>query len=208
MVDASGSTLQTDPQKLYRGKTVQDFVLDYGSKPNLSFAFGMFSISASLYDVNTSAFSANAGAPFAGSQYLSSALNLFLATPDVATATTNYRAGFSVVEAAIIRDEIAYPKKSDYAVVFMSDGQPKDIENASGIESLITNFVSSVESRGSGVTVSSVYFGPSSETRAISYMQLIASEGMGQFVDTNQLGGADLSIADIVVVPGQTCSQK
>ncbi len=46
MVDASGSTIGTngtDPDKAFRTGTIQSFIDRFGSKPNFSYAFGMFS---------------------------------------------------------------------------------------------------------------------------------------------------------------------
>ncbi len=211
MLDVSGSTFGndgTDPARTFRSGTIQSFIDRFASKPNLSYGLGLFSDSDKgfIYDSPSDTFKANVSNPFGGAAMLSSGLALFKRQTYDLQGRTDYRAAFSAMERAIITDENAFPNIYDYVVVFMSDGKPNPAETDAGLVDIVQDLAQAVKNRGSDVTVSSVYFGPRTDTEAIDNVKLVAREGKGQFVDTNTLGGADLSIADIVTIPTQSCS--
>lgn len=207
MVDDSGSTNTTDPDKYYRAQTIQRFIDQYGTKPNLAFGFGNFSASGSIYDSVSRTFKTSTPVPFGTGSDLTKALSVYRTLSS--DGTTNYRAAFDTVKNAILTDEAAHPGEFGYSVVFMSDGEPKDIDNPveEGIKQIVGDLLQSVTNAGSGATVSSVYFGPSTETRAINNIKTVAEAGKGQFVDTSAQGGTDLTIANIITIPGYTCTQ-
>ena len=202
MVDNSGSTATTDPSHNYRVKTIQDFLTSYGSHANLTYSFGYFSGTTSPeYDMTQSQFKSSTSNIFGDSTALTSALNTFKALNP--GGNTPYDAAFTALRTEVQVDE-ATGIKRDYVVVFMSDGQPTDISGnvASGIISLVDQLRTAVQNNGTSLlTVSSVYFGAESDHVSIGNLQTMATEGSGQFVDTNVT--TSISINDIITVP--TC---
>jgi hypothetical protein len=202
MMDNSGSTATTDPSHTYRVKTVQTFIQNYGSHTNLTYSFGYFSgTTAQEYDSTKSAFEITPTTAFGNSDFLTAALTAYEnIKPD---GHTPYSAAFTSLQTLAEKD-VAAGSKENYVVVFMSDGMPTDISGnvASGIITLVDQLRTTVQSNGKSLlTVSSVYFGPESDAVSIGNLTTMASEGQGQFVDTNQLTSA-LSINDVITVPG------
>ncbi len=193
MVDNSGSTASTDPKQFYRRQVVQEFLTTYGNYQNFQYAFGMFS----TYGEETS---------FGNAASLSASLTAFETVS--AGQTTNYDAAFSAIDESIV--SVAKPGDGwKYVVVFMSDGQPKDLgstatQQVSGISNLVNSLFAKVAALGSSATVSSVYFGPASDATAINNLNVMATLGGGQFVNTNIT--THLVISDIITVPGQVCT--
>ncbi len=204
MVDNSGSTSSTDPSQFFRVQTLRNFLTAYGSHTNLHYAFGYFDDDAYLYDMNQNAFVMNSVAvPFGTSAGASSALDLYHASIPP-SGNTAYGAAFAALQGAISRDEGA-GDVADYAVVFMSDGQPTDINGnvPAGLAALVANLKSAAQANGrSHLSVSTVYFGSASDSTSIQNLQSMAIHGGGQFVDTNHLSGGGLSIDDLVTIPG------
>ena len=202
MVDNSGSTAYTDPNHNYRTSTVQNFINSYGSHTNLTYSFGYFNgTTAKEYDGARRNFQINSSAPFGNANFLSAALNLY----DTFSPSdyTPYAAAFNSMKSIVQQDEAA-GNKENYVVVFMSDGMPTDISGNqnSGIINLVDNLRTATQVNGTALlTVSAVYFGPASDHESIGNLQSMASEGQGQFVDTNQLNSA-LLINDVINVPG------
>jgi len=204
MVDNSGSTDKTDPSQAYRVQTLRTFLADYGSHANLSYGFGYFDDDAYLYDANGGRFtSGSASLPFGSAATIAAALDTYHASIPPA-GNTGYGAAFGALRSAIAQDE-ASGQRSDYAVVFMSDGQPTDVSG--NVPSAITNLVRGLrgvaETNGkSHLSVSAVYFGPATDATSISNLRGMAAEGAGQFVDTNHLSAGGLAIDDVVTIPG------
>jgi len=210
MIDSSGSTLNTDPNEKYRVQTIQTFIQNYGNLTNLNYNFAYFSGSASAWDAKTSAFvtlPSSPQIPFGTSSDLSKALTAYSAIPIGQKATTNYLSAFTSLQASITKVAV----KNDgwnYVVVFMSDGQPKDLGSTpnvqlAAIKSNVDGLLSTVQSYGSLLTVSAVYFGDEADSTSIANLQGMASEGGGQFVDTNKT--TNVVISDIINVPVTTC---
>jgi hypothetical protein len=203
MVDNSGSTSASDPDQNYRVQTLRTFLRDYGSHSNLRYGFGYFSSDAYLYDVNQSRFvRGNASVSFGTSSNLVAALDTYHSSVPP-TGTTGYGAAFSAIESAIARDESGGATE-DYAVVFMSDGRPTDLNGSitTALNSLIDRLKATAQSNGkSKITISTVYFGGTSDTTAIRNLSSMATRGGGQFVDTNRLESGGLSINDVITIP-------
>jgi len=199
MIDNSGSTNTTDPMKSIRVATLRKFIADYGSNSNLTYNFGYFSgTTANMYNMVNNTFSLNTAAnPVGNSSQLTSALNAYDAL--ASSGSTPYRAAFDSLRATVTADENA-GNKQDYAVVFMSDGQPTDISGAANLNGLVTALKSAAGANGSLLTVSTVYFGDPNDAGSIANLSGMATTGGGQFVDTNANGG--VVINDVITVPG------
>lgn len=204
MVDNSGSTDGTDPNQNYRVQTLRNFLATYGSHANLSYGFGYFDDAAYLYDAGSGTFRAHdAPVPFGSAIEIGSALDVYHGSIPP-SGSTAYGEAFSALSAAVTRDESA-GNSQDYAVVFMSDGQPTDIDSDVGarLSALVTNLRTKASANGtSHLTVSTVYFGSGSDSTSIRNLRTMAAEGGGQFVDTNHLDQGGLAIDDLVTIPG------
>lgn len=197
MVDNSGSTADTDPSEYYRITAVQNFLSAYGSNANFTYGFGYFAgDSAYLYDASTGTFSSNASSPFGSASFLSAALTAYENVPD--DGDTPYQAAFQTVQSAISKDSTT----SNYVLIFMSDGGPTDLNSPidTSIVSIVDNLKTITENKGHLITVSSVYFGPDDDSDAKDHLEVMASEGGGQFFDTNTT--TELEVDDIITVPG------
>src|SRR5205823_2391360 len=126
MVDDSGSTFSTDPNFLYRRQSIQNFVAQYGLKPNFTYAFGEFgNDSASFYNIGTSGFSSSSQNVFGNSSDLDNALNVYVNSPDHG-GSTPYISALNAINNIVANDVDLPGYETDYAVVFMSDGAPSD----------------------------------------------------------------------------------
>jgi len=201
MVDDSGSTATTDPNQYYRVTVLKNFLADYSSKANFSYNFGWFSDSSVEWDTKSSSFVSSPVSPMGNANDLSNALTAFEAIGP--QSGTNYKTAFSGIE-AVIGNVAQVGDGWNYIVVFMSDGQPGDLGSTaaselSGSKTLADNLNSYVTAFGSKSTLSTVYFGAESDSNSIANLSGMASEGGGQFVDTNKV--TDLSISDIITIP-------
>lgn len=199
MIDNSGSTNTTDPMKAIRVATLRKFIADYGTNANLTYNFGHFSgTTASMYNMATNLFQVGvADSPVGNSSQLTSGLNAYDKIDS--SGNTPYQAAFDSLSATVTADEKA-GNKQDYAVVFMSDGQPTDISGAANLNGLVTSLKTAAGANGSRLTLSTVYFGERNDNASISNLTSMAKAGGGQFVDTNANGG--VVINDVITVPG------
>ncbi len=206
MIDNSGSTLTTDPNQYYRVQTIQKFITDYGANANLTYNFGYFAgTTATAYDMMTNMFVTGSAQHAVGSSaQLSTALLAYENVAINSGAATPYQAGANSLKATISADELAGGKQ-DYAIVFMSDGQPTDISGAANLKALVDTLSMVASGNSSAITFNTIYFGPSNSTAAMANLQLMATEGAGQFVDTNKLAAGGLVINDVINVPGASC---
>lgn len=204
MLDNSGSTLTTDPNQLYRVQSVQKFNSDHGaSKPNLTYHLGYFgSRIAYMYDMILNRFDTPTAAnPVGNSAQLATALSAYDAVEPV--GSTPYLAAFSSLQDTVSVDPNVGVNKKDYAVVFMSDGQPTDIAAPvpANLTSLVNSLKAAASAKGSMLSVNTVYFGNPNDTVSIDNLRGMASTGGGQFVDTNKISGG-IVIDDLINVPG------
>jgi len=201
MVDDSGSTNTTDPSKKYRVQTLQQFIRDYGGNSNLSYTFGYFSGTTAMeYDMSSNKFTNDVSAdPTGDSSELAKALQSYEALSS--GGNTPYKAAFTSLTDTVKADENA-GNKQDYVVVFMSDGQPTDISGAANLNGLVTSLKTAASANGSDLLLSTVYFGPETDSASIANLTGMAKTGSGQFVDTNKLAAGGLVINDIISIPG------
>jgi hypothetical protein len=207
MIDNSGSTITTDPKQYYRVQTLQKFISDYGMNANLTYNFGYFAgTTATAYDMITNNFvSGSAPNATGGSAALSTALLAYENVPIDPNAHTPYAAATGSLNTTIAADEKAGGKQ-DYAIVFMSDGQPTDISGATALKGLVDTLSKTASGNGSAITFNTIYFGPSNDTASMDNLHTMATEGAGQFVDTNKIGAGGLVINDVINVPGASCN--
>lgn len=210
MVDDSGSTLDTDPMKNYRALAAREFINKYGSKANFAYMFGYFASSNSFfYNYQSDSFTnANTSVDntVGNASELSEALDKYLDRNINKNANTPYDSAFNALNKAILADISAtdgMAKKPNYAIVFMSDGEPNPDRTNDEVKALVKNLKSAVLNKARLVTVSTVYFGPRNKNSAINKLKNMADEGNGQFVNTND--SSDLTIDDVISVPGEIC---
>jgi hypothetical protein len=209
MIDNSGSVATTDPSKKYSVPTLQKFIADYGANSNLTYNFAYFSgTTTKAVDMVTGKVTTAISAIPTNAIGTSAELSSVVATYDTikpdSIGGTPYKSAFTTLTATIAADEAA-GNKQDYAVVFMSDGAPTDISGAANLKALVDTVTKSASVNGSSVTLTTVYFGPDNSAGAISNLTTMATEGAGQFVDTNKLASGGLVINDILNVPGGVC---
>lgn len=244
MTDDSLSTKSpssaTDPNRYYRVGVLEDFLTQYVAKTTFIYSFGIFAQSSKVYDATSNSYLATnsiSDARLTTAQF-STGLSLFdtvseagesnTTSPDFDVfdigSTTNYISGFSSLTKMIDSDPLT--SQANYAVVFLSDGRPKDLNSlinmsssdtiqteADAIRHLVDNLRAKATSRGRILTVSSVYFGPkgtntdSESDAAIERLKVMARAGLGQFVDTNLLPDGKLSISNVIAVPGHNCNR-
>jgi hypothetical protein len=117
----------------------------------------------------------------------------------------------------IIAYDIAQDPKWDYVVVFMSDGAPTDDSTKESLAETVDSLRSMVNAKGHQLTFSTVYFDVNENPKsgfdddsyatALDNLQAMATEGKGQFLNTNLKDGS-LVIGDIISVPGEVCTSK
>lgn len=212
MVDNSGSTKTTDRDKYYRVQTLQNFLQVYGSKSNLTYSYGMFSNSFSLYESNNMSPDynkfVNHVTSFGSAGDLSNAVNLYR-TGFISDGTTNYKQAFGAIQSNILSDLSLGSNSKAYSVVFMSDGQPKDLPEPinDSISNLVGGVITTVQAAGGSIRISGVYFGPDADLDSKENIKSVALAGHGQYVDTNLLPNNALEIADTISIPGQNCGE-
>jgi hypothetical protein len=204
MVDNSGSTNTTDPKQAIRVQTLQKFLTDYGANTNLSYNFAYFAgTTAKAFNMVTNMFVTGTTANAVGnSSQLATALQNYEAV--AANGSTPYKAAFDSLTGTIAADETA-GNKQDYAVVFLSDGQPTDITGIANLKGLVDNVKSASMVNGSAVTVNTIYFGDDTDQTSKDNLLAMSTEGAGQFVDTNKLTAGGLVINNVINVPGTNC---
>lgn len=210
MVDSSGSTVrETDPNKYYRVQVLNKFLADYGAKSNFSYSYGMFTSVYKYFSPASNSFVRNASIPFFDSSKFQDGLDVYQALDLDRDGNTFYEQAFAGLKANILADIEVPGSPKSYAVVFMSDGEPKDLSEplTESAADLVEDLVMAVANKGGAARVSSVYFGPTTETKAINVMRSIAIAGHGQFVDTNMLPSNALEISDAISIPGEDCGE-
>jgi hypothetical protein len=210
MLDNSGSTTGsngTDPSCNERCGSIKTFLSTYGSNTNLSYSFSYFGDNATNWDMKNSRFvGSTPSTPFGNATGLSNALNNFDYT--LSSGGTAYDQAFSALQNIIAADS---GNTENYAILFMSDGEPNTINcDATGtpppnqtvgclattaIKGLVQNLLQVASSGGVQATVSSVYFGPS-DPEAAENLETMAAAGNGNFFDINQ--GQAIVVNDIL----------
>lgn len=196
VVDNSGSTLQTDPQK-FRQASVDDLITKYAAKANFSWQLILFNGSTARALINNGNTNSPIFSDVAGAR---TALNVFSA--ERAAGETPYLAALSRAEDAIRLDpELNGPEAPLYVVMFMSDGQPTD-SNTSQILAAETNLLNRAAGR---ISLNSLYFGSDNSTQAMDRLKQMSDLGKGQFTNITS-GKAFVRIDDISIIPQSGCA--
>ncbi|MBS1960332.1 MAG: VWA domain-containing protein, partial [Bdellovibrionales bacterium] len=215
MVDHSGSTFGssgTDADYHYRVGAIQSFLDKYGNKSNFTYSFGYFGADkALLFDFQALKYKQTSANPPIGRYFgtaaelstpsgSTGALQKYLSISQNLNANTPYQKAFNADKVAVTVDTGNNHATYKYVVIFMSDGQPNPDISDADLTTLIKDTQATATAQGSGLTISSVYFGPANGTTAINKMKLISLQGGGQFVNTNV--NSDFTINDVIQVPG------
>ncbi len=211
MVDNSGSTLTTDPSQSIRVQTLRNFIAKYGAKTNFTYAFGYFSDDAYVFSPATQKFidvsvKSVPRSVFGTSRDLIQALSQF--TQFDGFGGTSYGSAIDAVQTMISEDSTT--TQWNYVLVFMSDGQPTDVDDPVilNLKTMIDSVTTAAISKGGLATTSMVLFDPINDSQysfSAQNLSAMASEGKGQFFDTNFPPAGGLAIDDIISVPGQSC---
>lgn len=204
MVDNSPSTdgvYGSDPKKFYRLQLVEKFLANYEGNTKLSYSYSYFSSSALTFEMaDNSNFKAGAvKAAFGPPAGLRAALDEF--SKISSSGTTYYSPAFATIERLV--QSVPEPG-SDFVVIFMSDGEPKDNWSKDQQVEKIRNLVKSlIVKAGDGhLTVSAAYFGNVDKVQSVKNLQAMATEGDGVFVDSSV---TDFHIEDLISLPQKSC---
>ncbi len=205
MVDNSDSTNQTDSKKYYRDQILRNFVNQYRDKQNFKYSFAWFGAQAVVWDKVQKQFVSKTQNAFGDSADFEKALDSF---DSLGTQYgTAYNAAFTSIK-DIVNNSTTPGDGWKYVVVFMSDGMPTDLGKGTNIttqiKALATNLTTQAQSLSTQASVSSIYFGPSTSTPAITNLQILSQAGSGIFVDTNTV--SNIMISDSISIPGQVCT--
>ena len=236
MVDASGSTTSDDLNASVRGQSALNFLQANIDRQNLSYSYSYFAsdlhawdfasssfvaINSSTHSVPNQIFGSAAQTHLAvdkfvnGFKIFANAFSLFGSLPAGALAvnsnSTNYDIAFQLLKAEVLADRAANPN-SNYAIIFMSDGQPNDGQNISSSD-INANLVQPLmAAAGPGhLTISTVYFNTQAmnDPTEQALMASIAAAGSGPAIndvtDSKPLNLTDM-IQNIIAVPTQACS--
>lgn len=196
IVDNSGSTDDTDPNKAFRLNLLSTFLANYQSKANFGWNLSYFSGSTAVSLVtqgNQPSFTTGAGMSTALGQY----------TVINASGNTPYTQALNLLRSAIANDADAV---SSYAVAFISDGMPNPAISDANLATLVQDVV---KTKPGKVSLSTVYFGSPNAYQndapaAIARLQAMALIGGGQFANT-VAAGANINFADVLTVPPSLC---
>lgn len=192
VVDTSGSNAGgngTDPTKLYRAGSIQQFFNNYSTKINFSWGFIHFS--------NNQAPSLIQG--FANNpSVMQGAINAFNAVQD--NGNTPY-----AVALAKARDTIAADTRTPdtkYIVAFISDGLPDPARSDAQLAADVQAILAAAPNQ---VSFSTIYYGNANAV-ASNRLKAMATVGKGNFLDTNaNPNGRSFPIESVVTVPGMVC---
>jgi hypothetical protein len=198
----------------------------YGSKQNLTYSFSYFGTNTyTVYPTSLSVFTStehpitSSDHPFGDSSFLSQAVSIY--EKKTAESGTLYKTALTTLQ-NIISNDIAQDPKWDYVVVFLSDGGATDNHlTPTTLPTMVQNMRSMVSSKGHELTFSTVYFGAKESdviqdpvtyygynttyAEVVGNLKSMATAGNGQFLDTN-LNNGSLVIADVISVPGESCT--
>jgi hypothetical protein len=196
VVDNSGSTLTTDPNK-FRQASIQSLINKYSGKANFSWQIVLFNGTSARALVNNNA---NPNDPkFSNSAAAQVALDVFKA--EVASGNTPYLAAISMAKTAISTDvDFNSVDAPLYVTMFMSDGQPTDSSDSQ----ILAAEKSMLDLAPTRITFNSLYFGADNSTANQNRLKAMSDLGKGQFTNiTSQQ--AVINIDDISVIPQSGC---
>lgn len=194
VVDTSGSNVNnnpgTDPNKVVRGQSIQEFFNTYKAKTNFNWGFLHFSGSTANALISNPYFTNN-------TVVVQGAINTFFNIND--TGNTPYMAALNLAQTAINSDTNR-TAQTKWVVVFLSDGMPNPDVAKTTLADKVSTIVGLIPGQ---ITFNTVYYGPSNAT-AIDRLQAMAAAGGGKFVNTNN-SGRSFPIEDVITVPGTSC---
>jgi hypothetical protein len=202
MVDASGSTADTDPQMSFRQDLLSAFLMNYQSKSNFQWNLDYFAGSNAYALINSGGMQNPA---FSTASAMSSAISQLVMAGS--NGNTPYTAALNMISKAISSDPDFASGNSNYAVAFISDGMPNPNVSDADLATLVQNIV---KLKPGHITLSTVYFDKSNHysneaPQAIARLQAMAVIGGGQFANTISQG-KNINFADVLTVPSNICN--
>lgn len=210
LIDTSGSNASnngapgTDVDKVWRLKTINNFIDKYHSKPNFEFGFAYFQGTKSLPLITAS----NGQGLFTKNMTeVNQAIDKLKAIKD--EGNTPYDAGLAVVRDMIHYDQAQMAAKDvGYVLVMVSDGTPTNTsytEPVNGMNNLSSDVKSIMAEAPGQISLNTVYLynqaAPTASQK--SYLQKISSVGSGAFIEANS--NQTVEISDSVQVPSTVC---
>jgi uncharacterized protein YegL len=208
LVDASGSTTTTDPGAKIRLGSFLDFVNANLALTSLTYSVSYFANSSTnaTYDFTAGKFTANSSASFGTAAQVPAAGSAFLtAFKNLSVQGTDYQVALQKINDLITADNAANPEKYNYAIIFMSDGQPnEDDQTATSLDSLVSSLVKIVGPNRA--TLSSVYFNNVQSSADENIIDSMATAGGGQYVNGSTANlNLNQMIESILTVPANAC---
>lgn len=218
VVDDSGSTRTDDSGAKVRGTAALDFINQNLSATNMTYSYNYFAANNGSWDFSSSSFTSTASTALpkqafgSGSQAVT-AVNNFVKNYNGSFFQengTDYESSLQYVQNLVLADEAANPGYN-YAVIFMSDGQPN--RGSSNSTNLSADIAALMNAAGEGrLTLSTVYFNNSQDgdSGEASLMQSMATAGEGQYVnavtDSSSLNVSSM-IQNLLTVPSNACNE-
>ena len=193
--------MPTDPNKVFRGGAITNFFNEYSSHTNIQWGFSTFSgtIAQSMI------LNPNSQPVFSSDPtQMQTAITAFMKSTD--GGATPFHSALQLATQMIQGDpDLNSAAKPNYYVIMITDGFPTDYTSSTGtfelsnLEADIENLVALSPSQ---VTLSTVYYGASSVPGAISLLETMASNGIGDGQFANENGAnPSFKISDIVTIP-------
>lgn len=209
IVDISGSNANnpgTDPNKAYRGGSIQAFFNNFSTKPNFHWGFSTFagSSATALIGVPQGTLANSPKSPTISSNPsdMQAAINAFNGVQD--NGNTPYQQAVAQAKQTILNDNpnSAANANAKYMIVFMSDGRPNPDRTDAQLQGYVQDALSAAPGK---VSFNSIYYG-SQDNDAGNRMYKMAQAGGGQFLDVNlNPQGKSFPISNVVQVPGVSC---
>lgn len=210
LIDVSGSNAGnnggpgTDEGKVWRLRSINDFLNVYQSKTNFEFGFATFKESSSAVSLIKDG---TRGVFTHDSAKINQAIIDFKNTTD--HGNTPYDAALDLVKDMVKYDRQTYPQQDAvYAVIMVSDGSPSNNnykDPVNGLNNLSADVNSILAAAPGSISMNTVFLYNASVPAASEkmYLQKISSVGKGAFIEANSQG--TIQIADTVTVPSEIC---
>ncbi|PWU17156.1 MAG: hypothetical protein C5B49_09510 [Bdellovibrio sp.] len=217
MLDDSGSTIDTDPQRQFRSAVINGMLQNYSSKTNFSWNLSFFQndTAQTLIPLNSPQ-----NPVFSDAATMSAAVNTWN-TSTLDGGDTPYALALNLIDKAIVTDPGFSDPNVNYAIVLISDGMP----NPALDDVVLTTAVNTlVNLKQTHITFSTVFFNnclnnttnpgslgtigncgsPTDDRAAIARLQAMAQVGGGQFANTIA-EGSNINLANVLTVPPAVC---
>ncbi len=203
MVDTSGSNAGangSDPGKVVRAGSIQQFFDDYKGKNNFKWSLNSFQDATASALINNGL---SSDPRFGVAADMQVAIIQFSNISD--DHYTPYKAAINMANQVIANDS-AVTSTTKYIVVFLSDGMPTDYGSPINDSLILSDVQTMIGIRPGKVSFNTIYYGDADPT-ASNRLKSMAMAGSGQFLDTNaNTSGKSFSISDTISVPGSTCA--